>query len=234
MGFDNENLKKKLGGWIIGIPDCDSILQEAGILDKCDIITGENLEQRLNHIESILKTNSDDVSRSFLIGAVGELKTLRALMNLKGDFVILNGVQLMFYPPFFDREHGNYVCTSQIDHVVVGSTGIFAIESKNWSANTYTRMMQAAEYSPLDQARRAAKSLWLFIERRAHLKYSLPVKAVLSLSGSARFKGNRRVRVVPVKSLYRFISRPRSYRNSLSVEEIKEVVYCLADEWLDP
>ena len=231
--FENKISKKALGVWIYGIPDCDSALQEVGILDKCEIITDENVEQRLKYIENILKTNGDDDCRSFLIGAIGEIKTLQTLLKLEGDFVILNGVHLEFSPPFLDRDRDEYVCTSQIDHIVVGTTGIFAIESKNWSAATYARMRQADDgYSHLDQTRRAAKSLWLFIERKADVEYSLSVNAILSLSGSARFKGNRRVRVVPSSNLHHYISRPRGNKYTLSTEEIKEIVYCLTDDWV--
>ncbi len=54
---------------------------------------------------------------SFLKGAVGEMVVAHQLANLPDDYVVINDVA---------TPHGN------LDHVVVGPTGVYVIETKNW------------------------------------------------------------------------------------------------------
>lgn len=72
---------------------------------------------------------------TFLIGSKGEEAVIAALLQLSDDYHVLNDVNLRFKPALFWNKTGEYIKTCQIDHIVVGPTGIFVLETKNWTSS---------------------------------------------------------------------------------------------------
>jgi hypothetical protein len=79
--------------------------------------TIENAEKAVNEARWFLTFNT-----SFVIGAEGEERVIQLLSALSDDYHILNDVN-------FNDGHTE---TYQIDHIVVGPTGFFLLETKNW------------------------------------------------------------------------------------------------------
>ena len=77
----------KLGVSVVGVPDSDYALSEAGYLSDFEVTAKQtDLGRRMTEIKSVLQNEDfDDIVRSYLIGALGELKTLKALLNLEGN-----------------------------------------------------------------------------------------------------------------------------------------------------
>ncbi len=69
---------------------------------------------------------------SFYIGAIGEETVINALSRLPDEYHLFNDVNLRFHPPIHWKEKNDYIKSSQIDHIVVGPTGLFLVETKNW------------------------------------------------------------------------------------------------------
>ncbi|TFG09707.1 MAG: NERD domain-containing protein [Promethearchaeota archaeon] len=70
---------------------------------------------------------------SFVSGAVGETAAIRELKKLPETYFIINEAMLSFSRAIRWRKYYGYVKSCKIDHVVVGPTGIFLIETKNWN-----------------------------------------------------------------------------------------------------
>lgn len=227
--FTKKSPNHELGVNVIGVPQCDSKLSEAGILNDLDTTANQtDIDRRIAEIKNLLQREDfNDEIRSFLFGALGEHKTLKALLNLEGNYCIINDVNIEFDRPYLDHDVNEWVCNAQIDHVVVGTTGIFAIESKYWSTETVSKMKNDELYSPLAQAQRNSKALWKFIEEECDTEYSLPVQAVIALCGSGSIRGNWRVRAIPVEKLSHFISRYNRKSSYLTINEIRDVVECV-------
>jgi len=105
---------------------------------------------------------------SYMKGIQGEKKTSRALRDLDDDYFLLDDVQL-------------YSNSGNIDHVILGPSGIFAIESKNYSGiirsygDTWYRASgpgrKSYEIASVStQAKNNAKNLYKFLQR--HLSSS--------------------------------------------------------------
>jgi len=62
----------------------------------------------------------------------GEEAGVSALSHLSDDFHIINDVHLNFRRALFWNKTGEYLKSCQIDHIVIGPTGIFLLETKNW------------------------------------------------------------------------------------------------------
>jgi hypothetical protein len=123
-------------------------------------------------------------------GAVGEEMVAGELGRLPAPHVVLHGL-----PRGRDG-------VADIDHVVIGPSGVFVVETKNWSGAVTIEQGRllcdgwSPARSPVEQVKSAAASLKERIERSAHL--NVPVHAVLvfvspSMRGVCRGVGGVRL-----------------------------------------
>ena len=84
-------------------------------------------------------------------GAEGEERVTRALSELPDTFTVINDYQLKFSPPIYDRNNNDRIISIQIDHVVVGPTGLYLVETKNWSKDSVDN---PELFSPIKQLKR--------------------------------------------------------------------------------
>jgi hypothetical protein len=86
-----------------------------------------------------------------LANAVAERAVIRTLSTLPDDFVLINDLHLRYDRdiPFED----GYLKTARMGHLLVGPTGIYAIETRNWSRATAA---DGDEADPVLQVTRAS------------------------------------------------------------------------------
>jgi hypothetical protein len=75
-----------------------------------------------------------------IYGAIGENKVAKELENLTDDFVLINDFNYSFRPPLYNRKENDYIKSIQIDHILIGPSGIFLIETKNWSEHSMNNL----------------------------------------------------------------------------------------------
>ncbi len=83
----------------------------------------DGTKRRVTAIEETLKSND-------YYGAVAELEIIDFLKKLPENYYVISDVSIRFNKMLY----GEYIHSVQIDHVVVGPSGIFIIEVKNWSS----------------------------------------------------------------------------------------------------
>ena len=83
-------------------------------------------------------------------GAVGELAVAAELQGLSNDFFVFHDVRLHAASEL--RFGGKLVKSAQVDHLVVGPTGVFLIETKSWSRSTASGKQF---FDPFEQVGRA-------------------------------------------------------------------------------
>lgn len=92
---------------------------------------------------------------NWISGARGELETVESLVELPDDYYVFNDVYLELQPPLHRNGETRFAC--QADHVVVGPTGVFNIESKNWNANSIENRDLR---SPIEQVRTTGTAIF--------------------------------------------------------------------------
>jgi len=97
---------------------------------------------------------------SFLVGAKGEEHVIRVLSQLPDEYHILNDVNLYFPKYIYWRERNEHIQTCQIDHIVIGPTGIFLLETKNWKTSDIEKKSDDLKH----QVRRAGYALWYYLK----------------------------------------------------------------------
>jgi len=85
---------------------------------------------------------------------------INALSGLSDEFHVLNDVNLRFFKAIHWRERNEYIRTCQIDHIVLGPTGIFLVETKIWK----TSDIEIKSDKLIWQVRRSSLALWYFLK----------------------------------------------------------------------
>lgn len=102
------------------------------------------------------KTVIDGIN-SFIYGAIGEQKVVKELEQLSDEYILINDFTFSFTKPIYSRRDGQYIKSIQIDHLLISSSGIFLIETKNWSKNS---LQNLSLRSPVAQIKRTNFALY--------------------------------------------------------------------------
>lgn len=92
-----------------------------------------------------------DESSNYIYGALGEQKVVKALENLSDDYYLINDFCASFSPAIYNSRDNNYTKSIQVDHLLVTPSGIFLIETKNWSEKS---LLNLSLRSPVEQIKR--------------------------------------------------------------------------------
>ena len=102
------------------------------------------------HLDKV-KINQGDIQ----IKCIGRL-----LEKLSDEYIIINDFSVSFSPAIFNRQENDYIKSVQIDHILVAPSGIFLIETKNWSEKSLENLNLR---SPVQQIRRASFVLFMLL-----------------------------------------------------------------------
>ncbi len=95
-------------------------------------------------------------------GAEGEERVIRELSRLPDEYAVIDDYKLKFSRPMYDRNNDDRIYSIQIDHVVVGPTGLYLVETKNWSKGS----VDSPElFSPIRQLRRGNFAVFVLLNQ---------------------------------------------------------------------
>lgn len=110
-----------------------------------------------------------DELNSFIYGALGEQKVVKTLESLSDEYFLINDFAIYFSPAIYNRQENDYIKSVQIDHILVGPSGIFLIETKNWSEKSLENLSLR---SPVQQIKRTSFVLFKLLNNEMS-KYHL-------------------------------------------------------------
>ncbi len=130
------------------------------------------LEEIVSFLNTIKEKNYSLYKKihPFFLGALGEKKAVEELSRLSDDYHIVNNVYFSFSPPIYNRKDDDIIHSIQIDHLVIGPTGLFNIETKNWGDNS---LSNKELFSPVKQIKRHGYILYKIIN------YALKEKKII-------------------------------------------------------
>jgi hypothetical protein len=156
---------------------------------------------------------------SFLAGAQGEELVINALAQLSDEFHVLNDVNLRFSKAIHWRERDEYIKTCQIDHIVIGPTGIFLVETKNWK----TSDIETKSDKLIWQVKRSSLALWYFLKDYFRRGESPRIRAVIvSMHGS--YLGQRLDKYIDVITPHQLCGYISGRKSILSDDAIKKLI----------
>lgn len=155
-------------------------------------------------------------------GAYGEVKILQALEKLDDRFHVLCDVNIQLNKYVSYNGVWN-LRSAQMDFVVVGPTGIYVLEVKNWSSN---QVKNHAGLSPHEQVERAGRVLWIFLKRSSFFNQPRVTNLLIPVQGNIAY--NPYYRSVLIRNplgLDRFIYE--NNRDALDTQMILNIVNLL-------
>jgi len=131
------------------------------ITTRFDDAVSESSERSLSELAR--KKNVIDQINNYIYGAIGEQKIVKELEKLSNEYVLINDFTLEFHPAIYRKQNNDYIKSIQIDHILVSTSGIFLIETKNW---TQKSMDNIDLHSPVDQIKRTNYALYRLLNER--------------------------------------------------------------------
>jgi hypothetical protein len=156
---------------------------------------------------------------SFLVGAQGEELVINALSQLSDEFHVLNDVNLHFSKAIHWREKDEYIKTCQIDHIVVGPTGIFLVETKNWK----TSDIESKSDKLIWQVRRSSLALWYYL-KDYYWKGEWPKIRTVIVSMHGSHSGQRLDKYIDVITPYQLCGYIAGRKSILSGDAVKKLI----------
>jgi len=162
------------------------------------------------------------INWSFFVGATGEELVINILSQLSDEYHVLNDVNLRFDPPIHWRERDESIITSQIDHIVLGPTGVFLLETKNWKPSDIEMQSEKLVY----QVRRSGLALWYFLKDYYRPREGPKIRnVIISMQGShISRKLNKYVDVVTSDLLCDYIMKRKITLSADSVKKLVEII----------
>lgn len=180
----------------------------------------KNIQNECNKVSDSYKFLEQN--KSFLIGAQGEELVIKTLSQLTADYHILNDVNLQFKPPIYWKEKKNYILSSQIDHIVVGPTGIFLIETKKWKQSDVERKNEDLIF----QVRRSNYALWRYLINYYRRKEKLKIwNVVVSTQKSdSNRKLNDFINIISPDELPWYITRGETTLSRETIDKLVQII----------
>ncbi len=172
----------------------------------------QNVQYPLSELER-KKAIIDELS-SYIYGALGEQKVVKTLETLSDEYFLINDFAVSFSPAIYNRQENDYIKSVQIDHILVGPSGIFLIETKNWSEKSLKNLSLR---SPVEQIKRSSFALFyllnnemsnyhLSLEKHHWGEKKIPIKNLIVLTTIKPKAELQYVKILTVNELLNYVN----------------------------
>ncbi len=156
-----------------------------------------------------IKETVDDLY-TIISGAIGENAVVNELKKLPDSFYVINDFSLEFSEPIYDRKENDKIFSIQIDHLLICASGIFVIETKNWSSQSIQNLDLR---SPVEQIKRSGYVLFVKINSESNLgledhhwgSKKVPVRNIIAMTNNVPSEEFKYVKILPYTSLNGYV-----------------------------
>jgi len=176
-----------------------------------------------------LKKNVISRINKSIYGAIGEQKVVNTLQKLSDDFTLINNFNYTFKSPLKKTQGKTLIRTIQIDHILIAPSGIFLIETKNWSEHSINNIEMR---SPIQQTNRSGYALYKILNNSSFLKWNLnkhhwgykkiSVKNIIVFINNKPIEEFQGVKILALNELINYIKGFPSIYNTLETEKIAQ------------
>lgn len=153
-----------------------------------------------------IKKDTIDKLNNTIYGAIGEQKVENQLKKLTDDYILINDFCYTFKTPI--HHDNDYIKSIQIDHLLISPSGIFIIETKNWSNDSINNIELR---SPVKQILRTNFALFKILANNTSWNFA------------RQHWGNRKI---PIKNIIVFINNvPREQFQFIKILGLTELLH---------
>ncbi len=169
-----------------------------------------------------------DSLNNLVAGAVGEAAVVSHLQQLSDEYFLINDFSMRFRPPIYNRKEKDQIHSIQVDHLLICRSGIFLLETKNWSKASVASLDLR---SPIKQIRRTSFALFVllnseFSQRKFGLKRhhwgmkKIPIRNIVVMINEKPMAEFQHAKVVSLNNLNGYI---RYFDQILDSNEVKSI-----------
>ena len=169
-----------------------------------------------------------DNLNSFIYGALGEQKVVKTLENLSDEYYLINDFNVSFSSAIYNKQDNDYIKSVQIDHILVGPSGIFLIETKNWSEKSLENLSLR---SPVQQIRRTSFVLFKLLNNEMsnyHLRLDrhhwgdkkISIKNLIVMTNTKPQEEFQYVKVLTLNELLGYVNY---FKQTFSINETQRI-----------
>jgi len=180
----------------------------------------------LNEIDR--KKRIIDQINNAIYGALGEQKVVKELGKLPDDHILINDFTCKFQRAIYNKRGNDYIKSIQIDHIVVAPSGVFLIETKNWSQLSVDNPRL---YSPVQQVNRTNFVLYkilngniangrIAIKKHSLGKRKIPIRNVIVFIDHKPTEEFQYVKILALNGLLNYVNY---FTPCFSIEETQNI-----------
>lgn len=192
----------------------------------------ESSATTLNELER-KKRIIDEINAS-IYGALGEQKVVKELENLSNEYFLINDFSFTFPYPIYNKYQDEFIKSIQVDHVLISPSGVFLIETKNWSEASLNNLSLR---SPVQQIKRSNLALFILLNegisnRNINIdghhwgERKIPIRNLIVLTSA---KPNEEFQYVKILALNELVSYVKYFKPIFSSTETQEITNYLLD-----
>jgi Nuclease-related domain len=197
----------------------DILLNRTEILGKrCD-----DSYANLKYVKDVI-----DGLYPIIAGAMGENSVVNEIKKMPDGHYLINNFNLEFDPPIYNKSNQDRIFSIQIDHLLVCRSGVFSIETKNWSEKSINNFDLR---SPVEQVLRSGFALYVLVHdglnndnielSRHHWgSKKIPIRNVIVMTNKKPKGEFKHVKVLSLKELNGYINYFDPIFNMEETEEI--------------
>ena len=195
------------------------------IKNKAKIIS-DRCEQRykeIDHTKEIV-----DGLYTLIAGAIGENLVVKELSRLSDSNILFNDFSIKFDPPIFNKKENDRIYSIQIDHLLLCNSGIFILETKNWSRKSIESFDLR---SPVKQILRTSYAIFVLLNSESEYNKikltrhhwgdkQIPVRNVIVMINEKPTVKFKHVKVLSLDELIGYITY---FETVFSDDEVKSI-----------
>ena len=160
----------------------------------------------------------------YIYGAIGEQKVNKTISKLSDDYHLINDFNISFKKAIYYKDE--YIKSIQIDHILISPSGIFLIETKNWSRNS---LQNQDLRSPIEQIKRSNFILFkllnndgnnLFVDKHHWGKQKIAIRNLLVFINNKPKEEFPFIKITTLDELNNYITY---FKPTYSANEIKHL-----------
>ena len=165
---------------------------------------------------------------TLVAGAIGETSVVSALQQLSDDYYLVNDFSIRFDPPIYNKKENDRIFSIQIDHLLVCQSGVFLLETKNWSKTSVENLDLR---SPVKQILRTSFALFVLLNSDSQLNdiklerhhwgaRKIPIRNIIVMINEKPKEEFKHVKVLSLKELIGYI---QYFDPTFDGEEVKGI-----------
>jgi len=165
---------------------------------------------------------------TLIAGAIGENAVVNEFQKLSDSYYLINDFSLAFDRPIYNRKEDDRIFSIQIDHLLISPSGVFLLETKNWSKQSIENLDLR---SPVEQILRTSYALFVLLNGESGFNKidlarhhwgskKIPIRNIIVMTNEKPKEEFKHVKVLSVNELNGYV---KYFDQNFNDTEVKSV-----------